>query len=94
MCGTLAVRLSAVAILCKSWGNLLGSHRTTAVQGRAIAGQARAVAGSIAEMVLRCPPSHLEMRTTSAPTVGLQCEADATAMGTAKLEPTAQRFGG
>lgn len=40
------------------------------------------------------PPIHLEMRTTSAPTVGLQCEADATVMGTAKLEPTAQRFGG
>jgi hypothetical protein len=56
-CGTFAVRLPAEAIPVQDLGRPAGQpQRTTAVQGRVIAGKARAVTGSIAEMVLRCPP--------------------------------------
>lgn len=57
MCGTLAVRLSAEAISVQAWGEFPGKPQNNRrARQRAIAGKARAVTGSIAEMVLRDPP--------------------------------------
>ena len=53
---TRSALVSRSDLCARAWGPAGQPQRTTAVQGRAIAGKARAVTGSIAEVVLRCPP--------------------------------------